>query len=466
MMMLFEVIACACPSFDDMEFRSQSEEGSEANLDSVRRALEDFARWTGDEGVCVPGIEVRTDLAEPAWLSDEYESGGVYRGRNAWIWIDGKQSPDVYEATMHELCHAKDHLDDIATDNADVISDRANRDVVPESHWLREDFALACQERPGSATFDRALAETCGGEPTFDEEADFLLESVYPFADTLVVNDAVPISVTTIETSVWTGHRVFDATGWAGGVATLEEEIVPSDEDDWLGTVTWLRLYEPDLTTIRSEMRLLWAWWSEDVTFVRADVGLYVSMEVALGPGRDDISMFLEVDPVSGVVTPLPIDDTQFYTVPDPVISGDVLYRMPQPFRGDSLEAITVTGTPIQLEPTSGTFSASLWPAEMWPTPEGFGVFAEGGLGGYEAATGTWTREMGPPHVRGRLDLGDGRSLVDVGSRTWLIFDGSAWSWAGEPCQAPDGLDWDLAFAMDGSAYFIDANSVARVDFP
>ncbi|CAN0453397.1 unnamed protein product, partial [Ectocarpus fasciculatus] len=96
---------CGCPDFDEMVVEQQAE-SLVWPLQNVADTVDEFAAWTGRDGVCVPGIEVVQEL----------DSQGVYRGPMRKI-IVRAGAVDGAITTRHELCHALDQGEKISREH-------------------------------------------------------------------------------------------------------------------------------------------------------------------------------------------------------------------------------------------------------------------------------------------------------------------------------------------------------------
>src|SRR4051812_2349743 len=108
-MLLSTLLACTCTSFDDMDVVDATRDGASADfLGEISRAIDDFASWTGRDGVCVPGVRVvdHVDMMVP-------EFTGKYQGAHEPIRID-PESEHPYTSIVHELSHGLDHREDIS----------------------------------------------------------------------------------------------------------------------------------------------------------------------------------------------------------------------------------------------------------------------------------------------------------------------------------------------------------------
>lgn len=166
-----------CPTWDELEIVDEAGAGTEV-VDETRAAIDEFAGWSGREGVCVS--EVR--LVEEIVSKDGQEFGGMYYH---WGWIELAIDSTMTEVVRHELCHAVDHREGWASeDHPELFGDEDPREV----------FASLCEDGPRNLTLAAALAGTCG-ESEVAAKA-FVDELVYPDAD---VEESVPTGTVAIE---------------------------------------------------------------------------------------------------------------------------------------------------------------------------------------------------------------------------------------------------------------------------
>lgn len=170
-MLLAALLACSpCTPFAEMTLPPDAE--------ALADTLADFAAWSGREGVCVPGVEWRDELAEgPATL-------GRYDGPGEPILL---RRPDAPAATMartlrHELCHALDREEGLAEAlTAELDPGSVDASAYPtEAERLAEAFALACEGGPPPLQMRTALAARCDLDA--NPAAAPVRAEVYPFA--------------------------------------------------------------------------------------------------------------------------------------------------------------------------------------------------------------------------------------------------------------------------------------------
>ena len=154
---------CACPGFAEMEVTDPDDLVSPAFVAEIRRAVDDFAAWTGRNGVCVPEARV----AAPGDVARHHRRSRHpnYNRRRPLLVHTG--SSDPYRSTLHELCHALDedlggfsreHEALFETPVEDVYWDGGSLD---HGRWLEreERFARACAQGPTGLAWEEALQD-------------------------------------------------------------------------------------------------------------------------------------------------------------------------------------------------------------------------------------------------------------------------------------------------------------------
>lgn len=432
MLLLLALLGCRCPTFDEMRVEGKDETATEDRLEQVEVGLAWFARWTGDEGVCVPEIHVKEDLWERrAYREAHLEAIGQYRGPRDPIKLDADADRSLLTGTLHELCHANDHLEGHST--AMSFPDAEYADVIPEDLAAGEAFAEVCELGPASTTLDTTLSALCGTEPFYADHDRYLSEVVYPdypYPD--IRAELTPIS---LFTRPWTGlgreARVLDVIAAGEEVAMLVADRAADGETEDLS----VRFFDAALEPTGREIPLLEATRGPRARFVPADEGLYVRLEVYEG---DDVWSATLVELGDDGVTELPL--TELAPVHEEAISGGVLYAA----QYYGFLAWDLDGTPVDLADRLLALGWSTYTREMWPEADGFGFYADEGLGRYDAAEGAWTVEGAHPTTDARVALGDGRAVVRApwdGARMLLYEDG-AYSFLGDPCEPALASGW------------------------
>lgn len=121
----------------------------------TRRAILDFARWTGDPGVCVPAVEVVEKIEEGRFL-------GVYQGPREPI----LQVPAAgHGITVHELCHAADEQHGWLSNTHKALMPVGHIDPVGyPSRYAQEheSFARICETGPTGLDLQQLVEQRCG----------------------------------------------------------------------------------------------------------------------------------------------------------------------------------------------------------------------------------------------------------------------------------------------------------------
>lgn len=434
--MLVALLACTCPSFDEMEVVAVDTSATDDRLATVQDALADFAAWTGDEGVCVP--EIRLQEVIPERNLDVGELAGVYAGEHNPIRLDA-DSGGLQLTTFHELCHASDRLEG----HSDAIAwpEVADRSLYKGKYLVPEDFAEACEGGPPDVTLDRALVAACGTEPTFDANAYYLADVVFPHAPAPGWSDAPYMYSET-------------ATPWEGlayGVGILDARVV---DDEvlfllWTDSNMYVVAFDTTLTELRWQRVIAEGVYPLHAAFVGADVGRYVALW--LYGDHDEVVEVVEADQ-NGVVGTTAIGNE---CVGNPMaIVGGILYCA----QDDTIVASTLSGEPVALEPPEELFGRPLAVTALWPEGDGVAFYVAEGLGRYDADDGSWSVEPAIGEVVTRVDVGDGRSLVKVSGTParWFVYENGAYAFLGDPCMdsAPDFGNFQ--FGVDGRLVWFD----------
>ena len=150
--MLVTVLACACPSFADLEVDDPTGT-AEARIEA---AIADFAAWSGRAGVCVGEIEVVED-AWPGWP----EAKASHRDRRILVEAD---TWAMERTIRHELCHGLDQMEAITLDHPHLFAaDDADVALYGREALARQEaFAAVCEQPAPDLGAARAVDETCG----------------------------------------------------------------------------------------------------------------------------------------------------------------------------------------------------------------------------------------------------------------------------------------------------------------
>lgn len=137
--------ACSrpCPTFAELAV-TDPDRAPDDVVERVRAAVDDFARWTGRDGVCVGEVRVVDEIVVDE-DGREVLAGGKLDLADRVVRIDSGRV-DVEGTVHHELCHALDYAEDLSWPNRAVFRDPTFEDVRAGA---REDFADACNAGPG-----------------------------------------------------------------------------------------------------------------------------------------------------------------------------------------------------------------------------------------------------------------------------------------------------------------------------
>ena len=137
----------SCPTFNDLEVTNPDGAAPESIIAEVEAAVDQFAAWTGREGVCVGEARLVPEL----YTSDGTAAAGL--NHDGWIEIDYDSSMHIDGVVYHELCHAVDRV-------AGWFSE-TRPDWFP-SDEPHEDFAYACEDGPQSISLIEGVEQACG----------------------------------------------------------------------------------------------------------------------------------------------------------------------------------------------------------------------------------------------------------------------------------------------------------------
>lgn len=229
--MVLLLAACSepCPSFGDVDVQDHTTAGADSVVSEMRRALDDFASWTGRRGVCVASLtaeDALTDDGIDIWgrfePAQDYDAG--YTIEPGTIRID--RDADAYETTVHELCHAIDAAEGHSDANPDIFEAKA----VPRSELyddgaerVGEAFAEACEGGPHDVTLGRWLEQTCGAEVISATER-YLAGHVYTHAPRVSFEEG--------DVPMWepTGTLEVPLGAYAGSWAAVGDAVVAAGD--------------------------------------------------------------------------------------------------------------------------------------------------------------------------------------------------------------------------------------------
>lgn len=217
MLLLGYLAACGCPSFEEMEVTGTQDMELQGRLEA---AIDDFAAWTGREGVCVPGIEVQPAL----WVAGE-EVGAAYAGPHAWIRM-GSDPGHVERAALHELCHAIDEQEGHSAAQPELFSgdDVTNDALYPTEAARRgEHFARSCASGGSSYELIFATDDLCGVSRWGFDFAYIQREIYSALPRPTIEGSGVSFTTTSRELQVGTEVEVRDAVRSGDALLLLAE---------------------------------------------------------------------------------------------------------------------------------------------------------------------------------------------------------------------------------------------------
>ncbi len=149
------LVGCGCPRFDEMDFEDPDGLALTSDRADAFSAIADFARWTGEDGVCVPGVQVAEELSGGMAV-------GTYRGPRLNI----LQVPGAgYSTVVHELCHAIDQQNGWLSNDHPEVFPVSHVDPILYPHraiQVQESFARVCEFGPQGVDLQTILEDQCG----------------------------------------------------------------------------------------------------------------------------------------------------------------------------------------------------------------------------------------------------------------------------------------------------------------
>lgn len=219
-MLLLGLLACGCPTFAEMEVCGDADA---TFLAEVQGALDDFAAWTGREGVCVPEVRVEEELGDG-------RVQGRYRGPHSAILLS-RDAVDPRTVTLHELCHALDEREGLA--DPEVFEPvEADDDYPTRDLRIAEGFADRCQEGAEDLGLLAGVDDACG-PGSLDAADRYLYEHVYTAAPhTQLSEEPAPWRLTVDGLTLPQGWTIYDGAV-AGGRAWLLVDWFVVEEDQY-----------------------------------------------------------------------------------------------------------------------------------------------------------------------------------------------------------------------------------------
>ncbi len=454
-MTLLALLACACPTFEELPVVDPDAVASTFEVGLVEQAIADFAAWTGRAGVCVDRVEL---VEEIDWAGGDV-AGGYRPGAPGRINVE-PHGLFTREITLHELCHALDEDEVLSETNPDLFPPGEPDPVLypTEETQRSETFAQACQSGPTEHGFDRAFEAACG-VPIVGEQGWFLADEVWAAqADVPVAVDAF----TAVE-----GDEAFELLlpphTWAAAARGDAEGLL------LLTTTTVVVGHFPvssyaTLSRVTPSGEVVASWRLPDSAGVSLP-GLYGPEDgrVALSTRVGDELVAWSFDEASGRFTELALEppaDTRG------AVAGGVFWYV----SGTPGEAITLRGADLRTgEPVEGPALTETTLTILDATPGGDALLVYGlfDLGLLDVATGAFTVIERPGTwltAAGWVD--DARFLFDVTSETtepgaylhgYTIYDRDAdvWSLSADPCGDAPGR----AVALPGGAWTVESET-------
>lgn len=180
-------LAGCCPTFEETRVTDPDGVATGGMVDAVQGALDQFAAWTGREGVCVSEMRIVPD--------DEPDLDG-YDGRFIPTGLILLSVEAAEWTPRHELCHALDEVEGISAAHEDAFRTHVFDDPDSYADSPEENFAHVCAEEPDDLAFARAFAPLCDRDDDA-ERAGIVLDEVLREADAESgIVGTVPVDVT------------------------------------------------------------------------------------------------------------------------------------------------------------------------------------------------------------------------------------------------------------------------------
>ncbi len=129
------LVGCSadCPTFEEVEVTDPDGLGAPGVIGRLQAAIDDFAGWSGREGVCVEEVRLEQP-ADESW--DGSYSGDLIR-------ISPRIEADPSATVWHELCHGLDAIEELSWPNRELFP--AVPDAESERGGVGETFARTCE---------------------------------------------------------------------------------------------------------------------------------------------------------------------------------------------------------------------------------------------------------------------------------------------------------------------------------
>lgn len=362
---------CAdCPSFDHMEVFDRDRVADGVTEHSALFALQDFARWTGREGVCVS----RIDLVEtmPVGVAGRYWGPGepieVLVG-----------APEMENTLLHELGHAIDHEEDHVGRYPDLFppADRDPVDYISSNTLRQETFADTVAMGVIDLDFRQVLIDECGIDSTWTDATAYVQAEIYSAREP---SPALGhrLGLSRIEGPELTGLRddasILDMVGYDGELLLLMggRRYAGREIHDWVVPVQVERQVvrvDPSTGAVLDHI---------DLPPAEARFGASPAMWFASTEGRpvvvvnDTTTRMYELEPKAGTVRGMPsIHMPPFWQVPVAILdSGDRRLAFFPSHWDDlpSLHAVDLdSGEALDLEMYQEDWGMTVYVQGLWP---------------------------------------------------------------------------------------------------
>lgn len=462
------LLACACPTFADLEVSDLTEDGDPTALARVTDAVHDFAAWTQREGVCVGEVDVVDSIPAPDGLEVEnFRPVGLFTSSEDRVQIVPSFFP-LTETVNHELCHALDVQEGFSEARPDLFDgEEIREDAYPTEERRRaESFSLACEPGGIDVSLELAYEEQCGLGPLddlLDPIERFVAADVFPGASRLdVVDEPVALNRREVFLDVGVRGQIVSVTGTPTDLYALVQ--TPSPRTPQAIGLTLVRL-DPDTGEARARQALdlpLGRWFGALLPGDESPVLVVWNGDWPAGRVR--------VYSVEGdALVPLALTfDAPWILGIDGAVSDGVLvvtvYTQRRVVTGEwflfgGVRAFDLTtGQEHPLAFPEETWGLSVWAEGFLPGPEGLEMMTSDGFARLDPETDTWSLEPGPPTAGGLLRLGEKRlHVAPLAGYEYVVHDlvEDTWAFVEGACSTAEGLELGAAYAQVGDRAFV-----------